>query len=94
MWAPLSDVTVGFLWPTPNARDYRDLSRTQHFLSARKRHTPSFATELRVRGWHWTEIAGAYEALMGFPSQWTVIESGRSATPSSRKSRKSSGGKS
>lgn len=80
------------LWPTLNARDGKDLSRTTAYLAARARHTPSFVTELLSRGWHWTEIAGACEALMGFPSRWSAVESTPSATPSSRKSRKSSGG--
>lgn len=77
--------------PTPAARDFRDISKGEAFLSQRKRHSPSMATQLLERGVHWTAISTAYEIAMGFPFQWTVSGSKPSETPSSRRSRKRSG---
>ena len=85
------DVTASGLLPTPAARDFRDISKGQAFLSQRKRHSPSLATKLLERGVHWTMISTAYEVSMGFPSKYTEIELKPLETRSSRKSRKQSG---
>ena len=84
------DVTASGLLPTPAARDYRDISAGQAFLSQRKRHSPSLATRLLERGVHWTMLSTAYEAAMGFPLQHTEPASRRSEIRLSRKSRKPS----
>jgi hypothetical protein len=85
------DVTASGLLPTPAARDFRDISKGQAFLSQRSWHSPSLATRLLERGVHWTMLSEAYEAAMGYPSKHTEIELKPSETRSSRKSRKQSG---
>ena len=75
--------TAVWMWPTPLARDARSL------LGA-KRSPNAMGSEPLV-----TQVGGALnptwvEWLMGFPAEWTA--SAASGTPSSRKSRKSSGG--
>jgi hypothetical protein len=87
---PIAATASGLL-PTPAARDYRDLSKGEAYLSARRRHSPSLATKLLELGVHWTAIGTAYELAMGYPSQWSVAELSHAATPSSRKCRKPSG---
>lgn len=62
------------LLPTPNARDGKDLSRTTGFRAARKRHTPSLATELLQASLQWTLMANAYEQIMGLPLNHTEID--------------------
>lgn len=69
-------------WPTPAARDGKDLSRTTGFLSARKRHSPSMATRLLELGAHWTVISEIYCLAMGYPSPWNVPLSMGTAMPS------------
>lgn len=86
------DVTASGLLPTPAARDFRDISKGQAFLSQRKRHSPSLATKLLERGVHWTMLSTAYEVAMGFPSRHTEIELRPLETQSSRRSRKRSEG--
>src|SRR5689334_19635678 len=44
-------------WPTPAARDGKDISRSNAFLSQRERHSPSMATRLLERGTPWTVIS-------------------------------------
>ena len=56
---------------TPNARDYKDVSRGRGFLSQRQRHSPSIATELLKAGAAWNQLSEAYASAMGFPSQWS-----------------------
>jgi hypothetical protein len=84
------DVTASGLLPTPAARDFRDISKGQAFLSQRSRHSPSLATKLLERGVDWTMLSTAYEAVMGLSLQHTAVASKPLATPSSRKSRKQS----
>lgn len=86
---PSSAIVSGCL-PSPNARDGKDVSSTSAHLSARLRHQPSAATRLLTQGVPWRVISQVYELIMGFPSRWSETESMVSATPSSRKSRKSS----
>lgn len=81
----------GFIgWPTPAARDGRDISRSNAFLSQRKRHSPSMATRLLEQGAPWTVITATYCLAMGFPSSWNVLRSKATATRLSRKSQPSS----
>ena len=77
-------------WPTPAARDGKDLSRTTAFLSARKRHSPSIATRLLQTGVHWSRVSTFYEASMGFPLGWSVAVYTQSGTLSPRTSQKQS----
>lgn len=81
----------GFIgWPTPTARDGRDISRSTAFLSARERHAPSMATRLLERGAPWTAITPIYCLAMGYPSHWNALRPVDTVTRSSRKSRQSS----
>ncbi len=73
--------------PTPNSRDFRDVSKTTAHLAARNRHTPSLATECLNRGMNWKVIAEAYSKVMGYPVRWCEMKSNVTATPSSRKLR-------
>ena len=59
------------LLPTPNARDFRDVSRSRAFLSQRRRHSPSLATTLLEAGADWTQLPHIYSAAMGFPREWS-----------------------
>jgi hypothetical protein len=77
-------------WPTPAARDGKDISRSNAFLSQRLRHSPSMATRLLTQGAPWTVITAIYCLAMGFQSSWNVTPSTATAMRSSRKSRKSS----
>lgn len=72
--------------PTPNARDYRDISRTTAHLAARGRHTPSLTTECLIRGMRWQDIAEAYAAVMGYPSLWCAERLKDTETPLSQRS--------
>lgn len=80
------EIASGFL-PTPAARDGKDVSRSNAFLAARTRHTPSLATECLIRGMPWRDIPEVYAAAMGYPSKWCDVSYTHTATPSSRKSR-------
>jgi len=80
---------VSFGWPTPSARDYRDITKSEiGYAVQRARHQPSAVTRAYLRGMHSTQIAPLYRILMGFPVQWEQFMP--TATPSSRKSRQSS----
>jgi len=71
-WARTTRANDFSSWPTPAARDGKDLSTTKAYLSARLRHSPSMATTLLMSGRLWHEVAPMYAAAMGFPSQWNV----------------------
>jgi hypothetical protein len=79
-------------WPTPAARDGKDISRSNAFLSQHQRHSPSMATRLLERGAPWRVITAVYCLAMGYPSSWnevrlkgTETQSYRPAPPSSSK---------
>ncbi|WP_291854938.1 hypothetical protein [Bradyrhizobium sp.] len=80
-------------WPTPTARDYRSGDQPNSRRAQAKRsgewHSPNL-NDIAAPGGQlnptWVEW------LMGFPLGWTDLK--RLAIPSSRKSRKSSGGQS
>lgn len=57
-------------WPTPAARDGKDISRSNAFLSQRRRHSPSMATRWLELGRRWQDITTVYCLAMGYPSQW------------------------
>ena len=79
----------GFVgWPTPAARDGRDISRSNAFLSQRQRHSPSMATRLLEQGAPWRVITAIYCLAMGYPSQWNVAGPTATEMQSSRKSRR------
>jgi len=88
---PLARLTKGTAsgsWPTPNARNGKDLSRTTAYLASRKRHTPSLCTTLLNNGVHWQAVAFYYEAAMGFPCGWTELDYSNAVTRLSRKSQR------
>ena len=89
--APLIDATGCGLWPTPAARDGKDLARSKGYLSARSRHSPSMVTRLLERGTHWTRVTELVEKAMGYPSGWSVNGYTLSEILSFRKSQKPSG---
>ena len=74
-------------WPTPAARDGKDISRSNAFLSQRQRHSPSMATRLLERGAPWTVISTVYCIAMGFPSSWNEVRLKATETQLSQKSR-------
>ena len=76
-------------WPSPAARDGKDISRSNAFLSQRARHQPSMATRLLEQGSPWTVITAIYCLAMGFPSQWNAARLKVSVTQLSRKSQPS-----
>src|SRR6185503_11982131 len=78
------------LWPTPAARDGKDLSRTTAYLAARTRHSPSMATRLLGQGAPWRVITGIYCLAMGYPSKWNETRLKSTAMQSFHKSRKPS----
>jgi hypothetical protein len=88
--APLTEGIASGLWPTPNARDGKDLSRGRGFLAARSRHSPSMVTTLLEAGAHWSHVLPIVEAAMGYPSQWIEGTCTASEMPSSLKSPNSS----
>lgn len=69
-------------WPTPAARDGKDISRSNAFLSQRRRHSPSMATRLLERGAPWTVISAVYCLAMGYPSSWNETRLRATATRS------------
>lgn len=77
-------------WPTPAARDGKDISRSNAFLSQRQRHSPSMATRWLERGGCWQQITTIYCLAMGYPSQWNDARPRDTATRLSRKSPPSS----
>ncbi len=77
-------------WPTPAARDGKDISRSNAFLSQILRHSPSMATRWLSLGRPWQVITAVYCLAMGYPSSWNETRLKATAMPSSRKSRKSS----
>src|SRR6516164_568041 len=77
-------------WPTPTARDGKDISRSNAFLSQRRRHSPSLATRLLERGAPWQVITAIYCLAMGYPSSWNETRLGATETALSRKSRQPS----
>jgi hypothetical protein len=93
-------------WPTPTSRDWKDGSAKAcanvpaNGLLGRVVHqfpTPTATRRAGLQSHGVNVVTGALnptwvEWLMGFPNGWTDLAA--SATPSSRKSRKSSGGQS
>ncbi len=67
---PITSAVGSIGWPTPCARDGKDISRSNAFLSQRKRHAPSMATRLLERGAPWEVITEIYCLAMGYPSSW------------------------
>ena len=59
-----------FSLPTPCARDGKDISRSNAFLSQRERHSPSLATRLLESGLPWQVITPIYCLAMSLPLHW------------------------
>lgn len=58
-------------WLTPMARDEKDINNRSFVHPAwLKRHSPSMAILLLMRGVPWTVISGIYCLAMGFPLSW------------------------
>lgn len=72
-------------WPTPTARDGRDISRSNAFLAVRQRHSPTMATRLLEQGAPWRAITAIYCLAMGYPLQWNGLRPKVTATPLSQK---------
>lgn len=71
-------------WPTPAARDWRDLSmRGAGYAAQRARHQPSAVTTSYLRGFGYTQVRFLLSRLMGLPDQWVL--SAPSATRLSRR---------
>lgn len=77
-------------WATPNARDGKDISRSNAFLASRARHSPSMATRLLSAGVIWTQLMNFYCLAMGYPLDWNDCSPKDLEMLSSRKSRRSS----
>ncbi len=77
-------------WPTPAARDGKDISRSNAFLSQRLRHSPSMATRWLTQGGPWQAITAVYCLAMGYPLLWNASRPMVTAMPSSRRARKPS----
>lgn len=71
--------------PTPCARDGRDISTSNAFLSQRDRHSPSLATRLLESGVHWQAITPIYCLAMGLPLEWEEAAPKDTATHLTRK---------
>lgn len=79
-----------FGWPTPAARDGRDISRSNAFVSQRRRHSPSLATVFLERGGLWTMITNLYCLAMGYPLSWNEARLKGMEMQSSRKLQRNS----
>jgi hypothetical protein len=90
---PLNEAVRARRWPTPTSNDCKPAGQSE-VLEYRQENRRTTAQRLRAAATEPSEIGGSLnptwvEWLMGFPLGWTGLD--RSATPSSRKSRKSSG---
>ncbi|PXW28218.1 hypothetical protein SAMN05445871_4069 [Paraburkholderia caballeronis] len=82
---------IGFTsLPTPCARDGKDITRSNAFLSQRKRHSPSLATRLLDSGHSWKVITAAYCLAMNLPLQWNAVAPAATVTRSTRAKHQSS----
>ena len=77
----------GRMWPTPVSSDRKSGAGSPEWYASRQSMTRGLALNETVGG---SLNPTWVEWLMGFPLGWTALDA--SATPSSRKSRKSSGG--
>jgi len=78
------------LWPTPNASDASKWSNQSLQERLEKGQQVRLSTAVSPEGGAGGSLNPTWvEWLMGFPAEWTALSN--SATPSSRKSRKSSG---
>ena len=69
---PITEIGSGLL-PTPNARDYKDVSlKGSTYSASRNRHTPSLATESYLLGLTGKQTASVYCWAMGYPPGWHV----------------------
>ena len=60
-------------WPTPAARDYKDLSQNGKAYSAsRLHHQPSSVTKAYIEGFNNSQIPYLLAWLMGYPDQWIL----------------------
>ncbi len=71
--------------PTPCARDGKDISRSNAFLSQRRRHSPSLATRLLESGLPWQVITPIYCLAMNLPLHWNDCAPKGTVTRSTRK---------
>lgn len=88
--SPITSGTDNFSLPTPCARDGRDISTSNAFLSQRKRHSPSLATRILESGAPWQVITSIYCLAMTLPLEWNAARPRVTATQLLRKSRQNS----
>ena len=101
-WGPRTVARGSSWWPTPTTSDAICSRRHGYMLTGHAGTTLTDAIVSHHAGATrkageklkspWAPNPAFVEMLMGFPSNWTRPESPPSATPSSRRSRKSSGG--
>lgn len=60
-------------WPTPMARDYKDLSRTGSHKASHERHQPSVVCRAYDRGYQTSQVPYLVATLMGYPDQWISL---------------------
>ena len=76
-------------WPTPSARDYRDLSKKGvAYAASRICHQPSTVTTAYIRGFVTPQIPALLNRLMGYLPQWDRCAP--MGTPSFLRSRRNS----
>src|SRR6185312_11071780 len=81
------------IWRTPTASDATKWNNQSQADRLAKGQSLRLCTQVSPEGGKGGSLNPTWvEWLMGFPAEWTVLED--SATPSSRRSRKSSGGRS
>lgn len=68
-------------WPTPAARDGKDLSKLGAFSASAARKSPSMATRLLLLGASWVAVSASYEMSMGFPLGWSAAVYTPAGTP-------------
>lgn len=82
---------TGWLWMTPEARMYRDLSSKEIIYAAsRASHSLSTVLQAYIRGFKHTQIPHLLSILMGYPDQWVlcadlVMQSSRNSRRNSSK---------
>jgi len=76
-----TDARVSISLPTPAARDYKDVNKSNRAYSSQMgRHSPSLASIYLANGATWQQLLDGYAQAMGFPLEWWEEESKDSET--------------